>query len=197
MPYYASAPVTPLNSRPSSPVSSDEFINTVPEHLTGLPAPKLRPSSAAARRAKSGTSYTNEVLAEAVRMVSVTQQLRAVEAARDADAKPTCLAIPSDSARHSLVPVTTSESAAPCDTAESLKLVVDRLTEENVLQNCELLDQRSVTNEELLVGEAGVRDTRDAPGVAAQKKNAPGPALAHSFSSLNHIFFFSLLSART
>jgi hypothetical protein len=162
MPYYASAPVTPLNSRPSSPVSSDEFINTVPEHLTGLPAPKLRPSSAAARRAKSGASYTNEVLAEAVRMVSVTQQLRAVEAARDADAKPTCLAIPSDSARHGLVPVTTagSESAGPCDTAESLKLVVDRLTEENILQNCELLDQRSVTNEELLVGEAGLRDAR-------------------------------------
>ena len=155
MPYYASAPVTPLNSRPSSPVSSDEYINTVPEHMTGLPAPKGRPSSAAARRAKSGASYTSEVLAEAVRMVSVTQQLRAVEAARDADAKPTCLAIPSDSARHTLAPVSGagggSEPAASCDTAEPLKHIVDRLTEENVLQNCELLDQRSVSDTELLV----------------------------------------------
>lgn len=148
MPYFASAPVTPLNSRPSSPVSSaeDPGVHAIPEHLTNLPMPSSRHSRRPAKPSSSG--YTADVLAQAVRMVSVTQQLRAVEAARAVDAKPTGLVVPEASSHHLLQ----HDAELPIyDTPSRLTVAVKHLDDRGLLSRCEILAARPASDEELLV----------------------------------------------
>eukprot|EP00045_Choanoeca_perplexa_P009435 m.91103 g.91103 ORF g.91103 m.91103 type:complete len:665 (-) comp14893_c0_seq1:141-2135(-) len=94
---YYSAPVTPRNSRPvsrcTSPTSySGDDIPIVSDLVTGLTVPS---ASHRGRHLDSSQHPINtpDILLNAARLVTLDQQLRAVENARSNDSLPTCLAV--------------------------------------------------------------------------------------------------------